>query len=145
MTLFGLAAVLAPIIGPTLGGWLTDSYSWSWVFFINVPIGLLALAACYAQLQDPDYLTKQRAELKRRPFSFDAIGLSLLVIVMVCWEVMLSKGQEWDWLSDPFWRVQALAIFGAMGLIALIFWELHHPSPVVDLRPCRSETSGRAV
>jgi DHA2 family multidrug resistance protein len=135
MTLFGLAALLAPVVGPTLGGWITDSYSWRWVFFINVPVGLLAFAACYAVLRDPDYLTKQRAELKRRPFSFDAIGLSLLVITMVCWEVMLSKGQEWDWLSDPFWRVQTLAIFFVAGLIGLIFWELRHPSPVVNFRP----------
>src|SRR5262249_41861517 len=132
MTLFGFAALLAPVVGPTLGGWITDSYSWRWVFFINVPVGLLAFAACYAVLRDPDYLTKQRAELKRRPFSFDAIGLSLLVIVMVCWEVMLSKGQEWDWLGDPFWRVQTLATFFAVGLIGLIFWELRHPSPVVN-------------
>src|SRR5215467_10261744 len=100
-------------------------------------MSLAALAGCYAQLRDPDYLTKQRAELKSRPFSFDAIGLSLLVIVMVSWEVMLSKGQEWDWLSDPFWRVQALAIFFAMGLVGLIVWELRHPSPVVDFRPLR--------
>jgi len=137
MTLFGLAALLAPVVGPTLGGWITDSYSWRWVFYINIPVGLLALAGCYALLRDPDYLTKQRAELKRRPFSFDAIGLSLLVIVMVSWEVMLSKGQEWDWLSDPFWRVQTLATFFAVGLIALIFWELRHPNPVVNFRPMR--------
>jgi DHA2 family multidrug resistance protein len=137
MTLFGFAALLAPIVGPTLGGWITDSYSWRWVFFINVPVGLLAFAACFAVLRDPDYLTKERAELKRRPFSFDAIGLSLLVIVMVCWEVMLSKGQEWDWLGDPFWRVQTLATFFAVGLIGLIFWELRHPSPVVNFRPLR--------
>jgi DHA2 family multidrug resistance protein len=137
MTLFGLAALLAPVVGPTLGGWITDSYSWRWVFLINVPIGLLAFAACYAKLHDPDYLTKERAELKRRPFSFDAIGLSLLVIVMVCWEVMLSKGQEWDWLGDPFWRVQTLAIFFTVGLIGLIFWELRHSNPVVNFRPLR--------
>jgi DHA2 family multidrug resistance protein len=137
MTLFGLAALLAPVVGPTLGGWITDSYSWRWVFYINVPVGLLALAGCYALLRDPDYLTKQRAELKRRPFSFDAIGLSLLVIVMVSWEVMLSKGQEWDWLGDPFWRVQTLAILVVVGLIALIVWELRHPSPVVNFRPLR--------
>jgi MFS transporter, DHA2 family, multidrug resistance protein len=74
-------------------------------------------------------------ELRKRPFHFDSIGLSLLVIVMVCWEVMLSKGQEWDWLSDPFWRVQTLAILFTSGLIGLIFWELRSPNPVVNFRP----------
>jgi len=135
MTLFGLAALLAPVIGPTLGGWLTDEYQWRWVFFINVPIGLLAFAGCYALLRDPDYLTTERMELRKRPFHFDSIGLSLLVIVMVCWEVMLSKGQEWDWLSDPFWRVQTLAILFTAGLVGLIFWELRSPHPVVNFRP----------
>jgi DHA2 family multidrug resistance protein len=78
------------------------------------------LGGCYALLRDPDYLVAQRAELRRQPFHFDSIGLSLLVIIMVSWEVMLSKGQEWDWLGDPLWRVQTLAIFSA-GLVALIF------------------------
>src|SRR5580698_4326218 len=137
MTLFGLAALLAPVIGPTLGGWLTDEYQWRWVFLINVPIGLAAFAGCYALLRDPDYLTEERMELRRRPFHFDSIGLLLLVVVMVSWEVMLSKGQEWDWLSDPFWRVQTLAFFFVVGLIALVSWELHHPSPVVNFRPLR--------
>jgi MFS transporter, DHA2 family, multidrug resistance protein len=137
MTLFGLAALLAPVVGPTLGGWITDSYSWRWVFFINVPVGLLALAACYVVLRDPDYVVAQRRELRKRPFRFDSIGLSLLVVVIVCWEVVLSKGQEWDWLSDPFWRVQTLAVLFAIGLIALIYWELRHPSPVVNFRPLR--------
>ena len=137
MTLFGLAALLAPVVGPTLGGWITDSYSWRWVFYINVPVGLIAFAACYALLRDPDYLTKQRMELRRQPLRFDVVGLSLLVIVMVSWEVVLSKGQEWDWLGDPFWRVQTLAIFFVVGLMALIVWELRHPSPVVNFRPLR--------
>jgi MFS transporter, DHA2 family, multidrug resistance protein len=134
MTLFGLAALLAPVIGPTLGGWLTDEYQWRWVFLINVPIGLLAFAGCYALLRDPDYLTKEREELKRRPFHFDAIGLSALIIVMVSWEVMLSKGQEWDWFGDPFWRVQTLATLFAVGLAGLIFWEMRSPNPVVNFR-----------
>jgi DHA2 family multidrug resistance protein len=76
-------------------------------------------------------------ELRTQPLRFDVLGLSLLVIVMVSWEVMLSKGQQWDWLSDPFWRVQTLAILVVVGLIALIFWELRHPSPVVNFRPLR--------
>ncbi len=137
MTLFGLAALLAPVVGPTLGGWITDSYSWRWVFYINVPVGLLALAACYALLHDPEYLTKQRMELKKQPLHFDGLGLALLVIVMVSWEVMLSKGQEWDWFGDPFWRVQTLVTLFIVGLISLILWELHHPSPVVNFRPLR--------
>jgi DHA2 family multidrug resistance protein len=135
MTLFGLAALLAPVVGPTLGGWLTDEYQWRWVFLINVPVGLLALAGCYVLLRDPDYLTKERVELSKRPFHFDSIGLSLLIIVMVCWEVMLSKGQEWDWLDDPFWRVQTLATLFVAGLVGLVFWELRSPNPVVNFRP----------
>ncbi len=134
MTLFGLAALIAPVVGPTLGGWITDSYSWRWVFLINVPVGLLALGGCYALLRDPDYLVAQRAELRKQPLHFDSIGLSLLVLVMVSWEVMLSKGQEWDWLGDPFWRVQTLAILFAAGLVGLIFWELRHRNPVVNFR-----------
>ena len=137
MTLFGLAALLAPVVGPTLGGWITDSYSWRWVFFINLPVGLIAFGACYALLHDPDYLVKERTALRKEPLHFDGLGLSLLVIVMVSWEVVLSKGQEWDWLRDPFLRVQTLVMFFVFGLISLIFWELRHPSPVVNFRPLR--------
>ncbi|MBN9488987.1 MAG: DHA2 family efflux MFS transporter permease subunit [Alphaproteobacteria bacterium] len=137
MTLFGLAALTAPVVGPTLGGWITDEYSWRWVFLINVPVGFLALTACYLKLHDPDYLTTARLQLRKQPFSFDLIGLSMLVIVVVSWEVMLSKGQEWDWLGDPFWRMQTLVILFGVGLAGLIFWELRHRNPVVNFRPLR--------
>ena len=122
MTLFAFAVLIAPVLGPTLGGWITDTYNWRWCFLINVPVGILAFTGCYFLLDDPDYLVAQRAELRKEPFHFDAIGLSLLVIVMVCWEVVLSKGQEWDWLGDPFWRVQTLVIFiwGGLGCIDLL-------------------------
>jgi MFS transporter, DHA2 family, multidrug resistance protein len=137
MTLFGLAALIAPVVGPTLGGWITDNYSWRWVFYINLPVGLLASAACYAVVRDPEYLTAQRAEQRRQPSRFDTIGLSLLVITMVSWEVMLSKGEEWNWLGDAFWRVQTLAALFILALAGLIFWELRHRSPVVNFRPLR--------
>ena len=134
MTLFGFAVLIAPIVGPTLGGWITDTYNWRWCFLINVPVGIVAFGGCYFLLRDPDYLVAQRAELKKEPFHFDAIGLSLLAIVIISWEVMLSKGQEWDWLGDPFWRVQTLVISLVVGLVALIFWELRHRNPVVNFR-----------
>jgi MFS transporter, DHA2 family, multidrug resistance protein len=137
MTLFGFAVLIAPIVGPTLGGWITDTYSWRWVFLINVPVGVVALAACYALLRDPDHLVAQRAELRKQPFHFDSIGLSLLAIVAVSWEVMLSKGQEWDWLGDPFWRIQTLAALFVVGLVALVFWEMRHRNPVINFRPLR--------
>src|SRR5262245_35051340 len=109
-TLFGFAAVIAPIVGPTLGGWLCVNYNWRWIFLINVPIGLVALAFAYLVVDDPEYLKQERTELRRKPLNFDYIGLGLLVLVMSSWEVLLSKGQEWDWLSDPFWRIQTLIV-----------------------------------
>ncbi len=135
MTIFGMAALVAPIVGPTLGGYLTDTYNWRWIFYINLPIGGLAFFACYALLEDPDYLKQERAELKKRPAQFDTIGLGLLAIALSCWEVMLSKGQQWDWLGDPFWRVQTLVILFLGSLGVLIVRELRIANPVVNFRP----------
>src|SRR6202049_589839 len=134
-TMFGIAALIGPIVGPTLGGWLVVNYDWRWIFYVNVPVGLLALAAAYFLVEDPDYLKKERAELLRRPMNFDYIGLGLLALAMSCWEIMLSKGQEWDWLGDPFWRVQTLLVLFVLGLGGLIFRELRIANPVVNFRP----------
>jgi DHA2 family multidrug resistance protein len=134
-TVFGVAALLAPVIGPTLGGYLTVTYDWRWIFYINVPVGALALVFCYLVVDDPAYLKKQRAELRRGPLNFDAIGFGLLALAMASWEIMLSKGQEWDWLKDPFWRVQTLLVLFVLGLGVLIFRELRIAHPVVNFRP----------
>lgn len=134
-TMFGIAALLAPVVGPTLGGYLTVNYNWRWIFYINVPVGALGLLAAYVLVHDPDHVKKQRAELRRKPLNFDYIGLGLLVLMMSSWEVMLSKGQEWDWYNDPFWRVQALFIVFVVGLGLLVFRQLRIANPVVDFRP----------
>ena len=104
------------------------------IFCINAPVGLVSFLACYALLEDPDYLRQERAELKKRPLNFDGIGLGLLALVVSCWEVMLYKGQEWDWLGDPFWRVQTLLIVFVLALAGLLYRELTFASPVVNFR-----------
>jgi DHA2 family multidrug resistance protein len=134
-TMFGIAALLAPVVGPTLGGYLTVNYDWRWIFLINLPVGAIGFLASYLLVDDPDYLKKERAELRRQPLHFDSIGLGLLVLVMSSWEVMLSKGQEWDWYNDPFGRVQTLFILFVLGLGALIFREMRIANPVVNFRP----------
>ncbi|HYY30855.1 MAG TPA: DHA2 family efflux MFS transporter permease subunit [Chthoniobacterales bacterium] len=134
-TLFGVAALLAPVVGPTLGGYITDEYSWRWIFYINLPVGALALFLCWLMVQDPEYLREQRKELKKQPLNFDFIGLGLLVLTIVCWEVVLSKGQEWDWVSDAFGRVQVLVTLFFIAGAGLVFWEMRHPSPIVNFRP----------
>ncbi len=136
-TLFGVAALLAPVLGPTLGGYLTDQYSWRWIFLINLPVGVIAFGLCWAMVRDPDYLREQRQALLKRPLNFDSIGLGLLVITIVCWEVLLSKGQEWDWFDDAFGRIQTLGVLFVVGLGALLFWEGRHSQPIVNFRPMR--------
>src|SRR5215468_1488355 len=88
-TMFGVAALLAPVVGPTLGGYLTVNYDWRWIFYINVPVGAVGFLASYLLVKDPDYLVEERAELRRQPLHLDYIGLGLLVLIMSSWEVML--------------------------------------------------------
>jgi DHA2 family multidrug resistance protein len=132
-TLFGIAALIAPVVGPTLGGYITDNYGWRWIFYLNIPVGLLALAMCRALVVDPDYLKVQQAKV-RAQHRFDTLGLILLSITMTCWEIVLSKGQEWDWFGDPFYRVQTLFVLFFGCLIALVYREMRISNPLINFR-----------
>ena len=133
-TVFGIAALLAPVVGPTLGGYITDNYGWRWVFYINVPVGLLALVMCNALVFDPPYLKALGAEARKQHRAFDTLGLTLLAVTMTSWEILLSKGQEWDWFGDPFLRVQTLAFLFVAGLVGLIFRETRYDNPLINFR-----------
>ncbi len=131
--LFGIAALLAPVVGPTLGGFITDNYGWRWIFYLNLPVGIIALIVCGSLVIDPDYIRAMRAKMRGNS-RFDAPGLVLLAITMSSWEILLSKGQEWDWLGDPFGRVQTLAALFAICLTALIIRELRIKNPLINFR-----------
>src|SRR5947209_4060960 len=91
MAVYGMAVLVAPILGPTLGGWITDNYSWRWIFFINLPAGALSLVLNHFLLHDPPYLVAQRAERRRHPVTFDFVGLAMLVLGLGCLELVLDK------------------------------------------------------
>ena len=133
-TIFGVAALLAPVVGPTLGGYITDNYGWEWIFYLNLPVGLLAFFACRAVVEDPQYLVAERARNRTQRRPFDTPGLALLAVTMVSWEILLSKGQEWDWLGDPFYRIQTLLLLFVLGLSGLVWRELRVENPLVNFR-----------
>jgi DHA2 family multidrug resistance protein len=126
--LYGLVAVLAPSIGPTMGGWITDNYSWRWIFYINIPVGILAYILVTRLVEDPPWIKPSRDNLRK----LDYIGLSFLTIAMGGMQVFLDKGQEKDWFSSDFIRV--FATLFAVGMIGLIWWEFRVKNPIMNLR-----------
>jgi DHA2 family multidrug resistance protein len=136
---YGMAVVAAPAIGPTLGGWITDNFNWHWIFFINLPIGILSLLLSNRMVEDPPYLVKERA--KARPI--DKMGLGLVALGVGCLEFVLDKGQEKDWFGD---RNITLTFILAMFALALFaWWEWNHPDPIVDLKLLKNRNFGTAV
>ena len=131
-SLYGVTAVCAPAIGPTLGGWITDNYSWRWIFFINIPVGILALVLVYLLLEDPPYLK----QLKKGLASFDAVGFSLLVVGVGALQIVLDKGQEDDWFGSRF--ITTLIFVAVIGLISLVVWEWRHKHPIIEVRLFKS-------
>ena len=137
--LYGMAVVVAPAIGPTLGGWITDNYNWHWIFFINLPIGLLSLWLSNRMVEDPPIM-KQRMAIKA---PIDFTGLALVAGGVGCLEFFLDKGQEKDWFGSPL--IVTFAWIAAILLVSFVFWEWHHPDPIVDLRLLKNRNFGTAV
>jgi DHA2 family multidrug resistance protein len=132
MAVYGMAILVAPILGPTLGGWITDNYSWRWIFYINVPVGILSLFLSNLVVEDPPYLKAQRAALRGRPFQVDYLGLSLLALGLAALEIVLDKGQQEDWFDSSF--IVSLSVVAVAALVSAVIWELRHPNPIVNLR-----------
>jgi DHA2 family multidrug resistance protein len=126
--MYGMAVVVAPAIGPTLGGWITDNYSWHWIFFINIPIGILSLILTQRVVHDPVYLKK----LRKSTIRVDYIGIGLIVIGVGFLQFVLDKGQENDWFASRI--ILASFIIAVLSLAGLIVRELTHRDPIIDLR-----------
>ncbi len=126
MAAFGIGVVVAPIIGPTLGGWLTDNYSWRWAFYLNIPVGLLAVFMANTFVEDPPYIKEAK------PGKIDNIGFGLMAVSLATLQIVLDKGQQDDWFSAT-WVCWAVAIC-AIAMILFITWELRTKEPIVNLR-----------
>jgi len=130
--LYSMAIVTAPAIGPPLGGWITDSFSWRWVFFINIPIGLLSLILSSRLVHDPPEFTQERKEARRGGgLRIDYVGISLIAIGFACLEVVLDRGERDDWLGSHF--ITSFLAIAVVAIAIAIWWEWHHHNPVVEL------------
>ena len=129
MAMYGMGVVVAPTIGPTLGGWITDSYSWRWIFLLNVPIGILSVALTSLLIVDPPYMVRRAF---KEGLKIDFLGLGLLALSLGSLQIVLDKGERDDWFSSSF--ISWLTVIAVSALIGLIVWELTTRHPVIDLR-----------
>jgi len=126
--LYGVTTIVAPTIGPTLGGWITDNYTWRWIFFINLPVGLLTLFLVYRLVEDPPWVKR----LGGAAIKIDYIGVSFLALGVGALQIMLDKGQEDDWFGSHF--ILTLALVAAVCLVSLVIWEWFHKAPIIEVR-----------
>ena len=129
MAIFGVGVMFGPIVGPVLGGWITDNWSWNWIFYINIPIGIISVLMVMLFIQDPPYL-------KRIKEKIDYMGLGLIVVGIGCLQVVLDKGQRDDWFSSSL--IIYLALAALVCLVVFIFWELKRKDPILDLRQLKN-------
>jgi DHA2 family multidrug resistance protein len=135
---YGIAVVMAPAIGPTLGGWITDNFSWRWIFFVNIPVGIISLLLTQRLIQDPPYLKRRKLSETR----IDYVGLGLVALGLGTLQVVLDKGQREDWFESHF--ILVLTVISAAALIFVIFWEWNHKDPIIDLHLFRERTFATA-
>lgn len=129
--MYGMAVVVAPAVGPTLGGWITDNYDWRWIFYINIPIGILSLFLTHRMVEDPPYLKAERHK-KGDKLNVDYIGLGLIALAIGCLQIVLDKGQEKDWFASSW--ITVCFVIAIVSLISWIVWEWRHPNPIVDIK-----------
>jgi MFS transporter, DHA2 family, multidrug resistance protein len=129
-SIYAMAVVLAPAIGPTIGGWITDNFSWRWIFYINVPISILSLYMSHRFVEDPPYLRAERA--RKKEAMIDYVGLGLVALGVGTLQMTLDKGQELDWFGSHW--ITAGCIFAGVVLGVWVWWEWRHPHPIVELR-----------
>jgi len=133
---YGIAVVTAPAIGPTLGGWITDNFTWRWIFFINIPVGILSILLTSRLVQDPPYFKRR----KLSETSIDYVGLGFVALGLGALQIVLDKGQRDDWFESHF--ILTLSVIAAASLIFVFFWEWRHKDPIIDLHLFRDRTFG---
>jgi DHA2 family multidrug resistance protein len=130
--LYGVAVIVAPTVGPTIGGWITDNFSWHWIFFINVPIGLVSLALVHWLVDEPDVLERERRERLADGLKVDWVGFALIALTLGSLEVVLDRGQIDDWLKST--TIIAFTAIAAVSFLLFVPWELSQEDPIVELR-----------
>jgi len=138
-SMVSVAVIFAPIIGPVLGGWITDNYSWRWVFLINVPVGIIGFFAVARLIEDPPWVQRDRAQLR----DIDTIGLALIALGLGALQIMLDRGEDSDWFASP--TIQLYALLAAVGIAGGVAWLLLVEKPVVDLRCLKDRNFGIGV
>jgi DHA2 family multidrug resistance protein len=130
--LYGVAVIVAPTVGPTLGGWITDNFSWHWIFFINVPVGLLSLALVHWFVAEPEILERERRERLAGGLKVDWVGFLLIAMTLGCLEVVLDRGQIDDWFKSG--TIVIFSVLAALSFLLFLPWEFMQKEPIVEIR-----------
>jgi MFS transporter, DHA2 family, multidrug resistance protein len=138
--IYGVAVVTAPAIGPTLGGWITDNFSWRWIFFINIPVGILSLFLTSFMVDDPPYFVEERKQRKRTSLRVDYWGIIFIALGLGFLQIVLDKGEREDWLASNF--IRTCTLLSLAGLILATYWEFRTKDPVVDLSLLKNRNFG---